>query len=358
MSTQFKQDFQKLVKAGDKKQALQFAKDYLTQHPRELEAWWYIATQVSIPKFQKQCCRHILKVDPSFHEAQALLDQLSQPEPPKNDYIANPLGLPQDDAPSVKPFKPIFVEEEEKSEKPWEDLDPSPAKPLNKTRLLIFTVLTLIILWGGAGAVYYFFFYNPEPSYNLSETTGNSQFDIKYPEEWSTRAYDDGRVLIANRSLSAIENTASANPWRSLDPQSGGFSGFTNFFLDILFTDTSQEIIVVTMQPIPQDATQLVQDLAWEADSIYDRNLITYDFDITPSEREIRVGSETGQIITLDIIMSETLSLGNKRYMQMSFLPVFHNNQYYLFTFTAGTQREKDWQTVLTDFVQNIEFKS
>ncbi len=357
MSTQFKQDFQKLVKAGDKKQALQFAKDYLTQHPRELDSWWYIATHVSIPKFQEQCCRHILKVDPQFYEAQALLDQLSQPEPPKNEYIDNPLGLPQDNAPGLKPFKPVFIEEEEKTEKPWEQLD-APPKPMNKKRLLIFTVLTLVVLWGGAGAIYYFFFYNPEPSYDLTETTENSQFSIKYPEEWSTHAYDDGRILIVNRPLRGIEDTAIANPWRTLDPQYGGLGGFYDFFLDVLFTDTSEETIVVTMQAIPQDATELVQALVLEADNEFDRNLITYDFDITPSESEIKLGSNTSRVITLNIVVSELLSLGDKRYMQISFVPVFHNNQYYLFTFSAATRHEEVWQTVLNDFAENVRFKN
>ena len=364
MSEQFKQKFQKLVRTATPNETLKYAKDYLRANPHEIDAWWLVATTVTNSKIQRQCCEHILKVEPTFYEAQALLDQLSQPHPPQAEFLDNPLGLPTDNAPGIKPFKPMFVDDDEPvtgDEKPWEKLAETSNKPLNKKRLIIFSILALVVIWGLAGAIYYFVVYDSDPSVKLNASVKNDNFTIQYPKDWQTYSFDDGRILIMNRDIPSVANDAIGNPWQNLSGSS--VLSFFNFYINIIYNDwlannDKDDLVVIVMQPVPQDATESIESLVEASKANYDKDFITYEIDIKSSTEGIVLGDISAQMILLDTAIKEAFSVGKPQYMKLYFIPVWQNNQHYLFTLMVTEKGDNDWRTVVRDFAENIRFQN
>lgn len=80
-----------LIKAGDRSGASQLLKPYLSQNPRDADAWWLMAYTVTDVGTRIKCVERVIAINPEYPKAQETLAKLRprlQPaEPPAPDSI-------------------------------------------------------------------------------------------------------------------------------------------------------------------------------------------------------------------------------------------------------------------------------
>ncbi|MBN1678883.1 MAG: hypothetical protein JW966_01240 [Anaerolineae bacterium] len=114
-----------LVKAGNRREAGEVLKVYLSQHAQDVDGWWLMAHIVSRPDRVQKCLERVLSLDPNHAKARKKLDELLTPpgdEPDDEFFVVAtgapsappaasspaivPLSAPAGAAPDVEPFDP------------------------------------------------------------------------------------------------------------------------------------------------------------------------------------------------------------------------------------------------------------
>ncbi len=71
-----------LIKGGQPAAAAQVLTHYISQHPRDADAWWLMAHTVSQPDKVEQCLQNVLKINPQHVQAQVKLAKLNEARRP------------------------------------------------------------------------------------------------------------------------------------------------------------------------------------------------------------------------------------------------------------------------------------
>ena len=409
MSDQFKQKVVSMAKGGQRQEALQYAKQYIHQHPDDVDAWWFVANLVKNPKVKRQCCEHILEVNPFHGEAQSMLDELNaadrppaepkvspftteastypfgQPASPQPEVYtdplglggsggqatANPIGIPSideffddDDGVADNPFanRPSAgnVDLLPLSMKMQADIAKPKPKPSSTVKLDDNTAFALVAVVGIVAvllivAAVYFTLHksSDESTLALTRSETNELFTMKYPATWAVTQYDNNRMVTTNRTL---VNTTEIDPWykfseglNSLYPS----EAFWDFAVTVEDKAAGEELFVAIMQPIPQPADYIIENMINETKEYYEGDLFLYSIKLDTQKTPITVDAVNTQFVALDATLSY---LGAKTDMEFYFVYLVKDEQHYLFTAMVTLPENDHWEAVARDIAQHISF--
>ncbi len=415
MFDQFKQKVVNMAKSGQRQEALQYAKQYIKQNPEDLDAWWFVANLVKNPKVKRQCCEHILEMNPFHGEAQAMLDELDRaeqvvavpvqaspfttdPTPPVTSpftespapaqvALTNPLGMSQsqpasgvsfglpsvdeffDDEPGISPNNPF-------ADKPNVDLRPlgmridaemSTAKTKKSAAgmldddtafmmvAVVGVVAVLLIVGLVAGYVLGWFGGDTteEPPLELTQNASNQTFTMSYPDGWVLNQYPNERMVTTNRTT---VNMDDIDPWgkfseglNSLYPS----EAFWDFALTIEDKAQGQELFVAVMQPIPQPADYIIDNMISETKEYYEGDLFLYSIKINDKSSAITMDGSNASFREINSKMS---LLGQDSTMDFYFVYLVKDDQHYLFTAMVTAPVKENWDVVAREIAESIIF--
>lgn len=408
MSDQFKQKVVTMAKSGQRKEALKYAKQYIREHPDDLDAWWFVATLVKNSKVRRQCCEHILEVNPFHAEAQAMLDELNAAErpptqqpkaapfsaepaaspftqspPPAEDMFANPLGMSSGGSSSGAnpigiPSVDEFFDDASSSANPFanktgaglDDLRPlgmkmkmddlsKPSKKQSKgllddnTAFAIVAVLGIVTVLCIIGAIAVYVTQDFEKStIELNQTASNESFALSYSADWEVNHYENDRMVVVNRPL---VNTDDIDPWANFSQGMGAIypsEAFWNFVISIEDKAAGKELFVAIMQPIPQQADYIIDNMISETKELYEGDLFVYSIKLDDED----------SIVTIDTVNSEFTSLnakirllGSTITIESYFVYVIKDEQHYLFTVMVYEPKQDNWEAVARDMAESID---
>jgi len=76
------------LRAGERDAAGRLLKAYLTDHPRDADAWWLMALAVRRPENVRTCLERVLRLRPDDPRAKARIAQLDRPDEPDDSFFA------------------------------------------------------------------------------------------------------------------------------------------------------------------------------------------------------------------------------------------------------------------------------
>ena len=412
MSDQFKKKVVDMAKSGQRQEALQYAKQYIRQHPDDLDAWWFVATLVKNPKVRRQCCEHILEMNPFHGEAQAMLDGLNaaeqasaqpqaspftvessvspfaeKPAPVQESY-ADPLGMsgatqaPPTSVgiPSVDEF---FDDEDNNSANPFAnksnlaqtDLRPlgmqmqadmakskpakSPAGMLDDNTAfalvaVVGVIAVLCIVGVVAGYVFGWFGEATKDSpVELTQTANNELFIMQYPENWKVNHYANNRMVTTNRTL---VNTDEIDPWFKFSEGLNALypsEAFWDFAITVEEKAAGEELFVAIMQPIPQPADYIIDNMISETKEYYEGDIFLYSIKLDTEDKPITVDEVNAEFRELN---AELSLLGSDSTFDFYFVYLVKDEQHYLFTAMVTQPQKNNWNLVARDIAESIVF--
>lgn len=412
MSDQFKQKVLSMAKAGQRQEALQYAKQYVRKNPDDLDAWWFLANLVKNPKVKRQCCEHILDRNPFHGDAQTMLDELdaaehalaapveatpfvvdekpsSNPftESPVQDVVSNPLGVSE--APSsaagvsfgVPSVDEFFDDAPANPDNPFADrpnIDVRPlgmkmqadiAKPSTKksaagtldddTAFMLVAVVGIVavlcIVGVVAGYVLGWFddVVTEDPPIELTQSASNESFTMQYPEGWTLNQYPNERIVTTNRSTI---NTDDIDPWFKFSEGLNALypsEAFWDFAITVEEKAQGQELFVAIMQPIPQPADYIIDNMVSETKQYYEGDLFLYSIKIDDKRSGITIDETNADFREIN---AELSLLGEKSTMDFYFVYLVKDEQHYLFTAMVTAPVKDNWHVVARDIAASIVF--
>lgn len=365
----------RLGKAGKKQEAIDLVREYVQQHPDDIEGWWCAANIVPNPRIKTQALEKVLQLNPNHVRARQMLATLqSQPQSPRVRVAENPFDsrpLPQ-----VSPFTAPIEEADQPpptgratrggatlpSTEPL-DLTYSKNKPdvgISDQTAWILTGIVLVIAVLLIGGVFYWYTYIRDISteLDLTETATLNQISIKYPDDWTYREYDSSRMVVINRATA----TENLNPWQILvDNGTVPEWAFVSFVEGIEYSSEQENTYAYVVQPLPQDALYLIDIMVGGWQSAYDEGLFEGTFAQLSTTREgLEVAGTQSVFSSIDLKVKslEGFSITDLR-VALYFATINKNNSHYLFTMMIfededDVDAERDWEAEAKRIAQTI----
>lgn len=383
MTESITQVVMRLGKAGKKQEAIDLVRQYVQQHPDDLEGWWCAANIVPNPRIKMQAVQKVLQINPNHAKAKQMLAKLQSmqhgaQQPAVTRTTENPFEY-KASLPQTGPFTA-----------PIEEVDqPPPSSAVRATRggatlpstgpldltiskkkpdvaisdetawtLVGIVVVVAIILIGG---VIYWYTQIRDTSTDLefSETAAVEEISIKYPEDWNVRTHDSSRIVVINKATA----TENLNPWQVLvDNGTLPEAAFVSFFESIAYSSEQENTYAYVVQPLPQSPQYLIDIMVGTWQSYYDDGLFEGTFaDLTTNREALEVDGTQAVFsgIELNVKFVEGFSGISNLNVSFYFAAFNKNNQDYMFTMMVfeddnDVEVERNWEAEAKKIAQTI----
>ena len=364
----------RLGKAGRKQEAIDLVREYIQQHPDDIEGWWCAANIVPNPGIKTQALEKVLELNPNHEKARQMLRTLqNKPQSAPVRVTENPFDSKS--LPQVSPFTAPIEEADQvppsratrggatlPSTGPL-DLSYSKKKPdvgISDQTAWILTGIVLVVALLLIGSVFYWYTYIRDTSteLDLTETATLNQISVKYPDNWSLREHDSSRLVVINRATA----TENLNPWQILvDNGTVPEGAFVSFVESIEYSSEQENTYAYVIQPLPQDPLYLIDIMVGGWQAAYNDGLFEGTFAQLSTSREgLEVAGTQSVFSSIDLTVKsfERFSIADLR-VALYFATINKNNRHYLFTMMVFEDEDdvdvnRDWEAEAKRIAQTI----